>query len=286
MTQLVFLSHDVDWRRQGPPAEHMLARKDRFDPQALRLAQEKGENLYYNIPEIMELEEKFWIRSTFFFRTMYENGDYLDYEDDIKSLQKGGWEIGLHTDPSSVVDTERIRAEKALLEILTKTRIRANRVHYMKFDPGLPDRLEELGFVYDSSTKQFRDAVTAPEDMNYRFIGRLVEFPITLMDAYMFTYMKVPEEKVLQTFENMLAAGRSLLSSSSSSSANAEFNIVSVLWHDNVIRMKGGRMYPQVLEYLASQDDVKIMRGIDLAEMIIQRQQQRQKQKEHHRQQQ
>jgi peptidoglycan/xylan/chitin deacetylase (PgdA/CDA1 family) len=223
----------------------------------------------------MDLEEKFGIRSTFFFRTIYENGDYLDYEDDIKSLQKCGWEIGLHTDPSSVADTGRIRAEKARLETLTKNAVRANRVHYMKFDPGLPGRLEELGFVYDSSTKQFREAVTAPEDMNYRLIGNLVEFPITLMDAYMFTYMKVPEEKVLQTFAGMLAAGRSLLSS-----ANAEFSVMSVLWHDNVIRMKGGRMYSQVLEYLASQDDVRIMRGIDLAEMIVQRQQQEQKEQQ------
>ena len=31
--QYIFLSHDVDWRRQGPPPEHVLARKDRFDPE-------------------------------------------------------------------------------------------------------------------------------------------------------------------------------------------------------------------------------------------------------------
>ena len=29
--QYNFLSHDVDWRRQGPSVEHVLARKDRFD---------------------------------------------------------------------------------------------------------------------------------------------------------------------------------------------------------------------------------------------------------------
>lgn len=269
MTQFVFLSHDVDWRRQGPPIEHVLARKDRFDPQALRLAQEKGENLYYNMPRIMELEERLGIRSTFFFRTMYEGGDCADYEDDIRSLLKGGWEIGLHTDPSSVGDVDKIRAEKTMLESLARTEMRANRVHYMKFDPGLPGRLAELGFVYDSSTKGVRDSVTAQQDMGCRFLGKIVEFPITLMDAYMFTYMKVPEEKVLDTFESMLAAGRS---------ANSEFNIISVLWHDNVIRMKGGRMYQKVLEYLASQNDVRVMRGIDLAEMVLERQKQKEQQ--------
>jgi len=31
--QYIFLSHDVDWRKQGPPLEHILSRKDRFEPE-------------------------------------------------------------------------------------------------------------------------------------------------------------------------------------------------------------------------------------------------------------
>jgi peptidoglycan/xylan/chitin deacetylase (PgdA/CDA1 family) len=41
----------------------------------------------------MEIEEKYNTKSTFFFRTQYENGDYRDYHDDIKKLKKEGWEI-------------------------------------------------------------------------------------------------------------------------------------------------------------------------------------------------
>ena len=116
--QYIFLSHDVDWRRQGPPVEHVLERRDRFDSEIF--ANTKPENLYRNIPEYMELEEKFGIRSTFFFRTLYEDGNVNDYEDDILSLQKGGWEIGLHTDPQSVNDIKKIKQEKEKLESLTK----------------------------------------------------------------------------------------------------------------------------------------------------------------------
>ena len=97
--QYIFLSHDVDWRRQGPPVEHVLERKDRFDSEIF--ANTEPENLYRNIPEYMELEERFGIRSTFFFRTLYEDGNVDDYEDDIQTLQEAGWEIGLHTDPES-----------------------------------------------------------------------------------------------------------------------------------------------------------------------------------------
>ena len=50
----------------------------------------------------MEIEEKFGVKSTFFFRTQYENSDYRDYEEDIKKISQNGWEIGLHTDPSSI----------------------------------------------------------------------------------------------------------------------------------------------------------------------------------------
>ena len=75
MILYIFLSHDVDWRKQGPEKEHIFARKDRFENSVFKRVNK--ENLYYNFVEIMDLEEKFGVRSTFFFRTYYENGNYL-----------------------------------------------------------------------------------------------------------------------------------------------------------------------------------------------------------------
>ena len=57
MTQYVFLGHDVDWRKQGATLEHIMARKERFDPSVLEECDKK--NPYYNIPDYMEIEEKF-----------------------------------------------------------------------------------------------------------------------------------------------------------------------------------------------------------------------------------
>ena len=73
--QYIFLSHDVDWSYEGPSKNHILERKDRFDSEIF--ANTKPENLYRNIPKYMELEERFGIRSTFFFRTVYENGNLM-----------------------------------------------------------------------------------------------------------------------------------------------------------------------------------------------------------------
>ena len=253
--QYIFLSHDVDWRLQGPPIEHILERKDRFEQELFEKT--KPENLYRNIPEYMEIEEKFDVRSTFFFRTFYENGNVLDYEDDIKQLQKSDWEIGLHMNPSSINDLDKIRLEKEKLESISGKQIIGNRVHYLNYNSELPEKLEKLGFSYDSSLRHSKDIIDEKE-MGYSRINGIIEFPVTLMDAYLFTYMKIQEDGIIPEFQKKLDLGRSL----------SENNVISVIWHDNVLKMKGGRMYKQILEFLTSQDDVEIKRGVDLVKIF------------------
>ena len=253
--QYIFLSHDVDWRRQGPPIEHILKRKDRFDSKIF--ANTKPENLYRNIPEYMELEEKFGIRSTFFFRTIYENGNLNDYENDIQSLLKGNWEVGLHTDPQSVNNIEKIKQEKEKLESLTNIPIIGNRVHFLNYNSELPLKLKELGFVYDASLRYSKDKIDENE-MGHLKINELIEFPVTLMDAYLFTHMRIKEENIIPEFQKTLEIGRKY----------SEQNVISVLWHDNVLKMKGGRMYEKILGFLTSQDDVKILSGKDLVKIL------------------
>ena len=253
--QYIFLSHDVDWRRQGPPIEHVLARRDRFDPEIFEKT--KLESLYRNIPEYIELEEKYGIRSTFFFRTLYENGNVEDYEDDIQTLQKGNWEVALHTDPKSVDSIEKIKQEKEKLESLTKKPIIGNRVHFLNYNSDLPLKLKQLGFLYDSSLRHSKDRIDEKE-MGYSKIDGLIEFPVTLMDAYLFTHMKIEEKKIVSEFQKALDVGRNL----------SEENIIIVIWHDNVLKMKGGRVYKEILEFLTSQEDVKIFSGNELVKIL------------------
>jgi len=214
--------------------------------------------LYYNFPEYMEIEDKFNVRSTFFFRTKYETGDFNEYENEIKSLINGGWEIGLHCDPSSVSDIKKLEYEKKALEKLTGIPIRANRVHYLKFNDELPKKLIELGFEYDSSVRNSKDKIDENEMGHYK-IDSLIEFPVTLMDAYLFTYMKLSEDEILPTIKKTLDYGRNL---------DRVNNVITILWHDNVLKMKGGRMYKNILEFLTSQDDVKICKGEELVSIL------------------
>jgi peptidoglycan/xylan/chitin deacetylase (PgdA/CDA1 family) len=254
--QYIFLSHDVDWGYEGPSKEHILQRKNRFDKKLLETI--PINKLYRNFSEFMEIEEKFGVKSTFFFRTQYENSDYRDYHDDIKEINQNGWEIGLHTDPSSISKIEKIKKEKNNLEKLTSSKVFGNRVHYLSNDPELPEKLSELGFIYDSSNKKVKNSISS-EDMGYQKINNIIEFPVTLMDAYLFSYMNISEEKLILTVEKTLNSCRQL---------DSDFNIMTILWHDNVLKMKGGRMYSKILEFLASQDDVIMCNGIELANKI------------------
>ena len=253
--QYIFLSHDVDWRKQGPDSNHILARKSRFDSQLFQKT--PLEKMYYNFPEFIEIEEKFDTKSTFFFRTMYEDGDVWDYEDEIKLLSKNNWEIGLHLDPSSINNIEKIFEEKTIIEKISGGKILGNRVHFLKTNNKLQKKLRELNFVYDSSIKKTKNHYK--DDLGYFVQDNIIEFPISIMDAYLFTYMKIKEEKIISVIEQTLDYSRKI---------NSEFNIVSILWHDNVLKMKGGRMYSKILEFLSSQDDVVMCSGIELAKKI------------------
>ena len=256
IVQYIFLSHDVDWRKQGAPIEHILERKERFDK--VTIDNLGTRNPYYNIPDYMGIEEGYGVKSTFFFRTIYEGGHFHEYEDEIHSLIRGGWEIGLHSDPKSVNSLEKLGDEKERLELITKHPITANRVHYLNGDVKLASMLQSLGFIYDSSVKKRKDRVTK-DDLGFYKIGNLIEFPVTLMDAYLFTYMKIKEPQIVALFEKTLDYCK-----------NVKKDIITVIWHDNVLKMTGGRMYSSVLQYLTSRDDVKVCRGIDLAKMINQ----------------
>ena len=254
--QYIFLSHDVDWSFGGPSKEHVLKRKDRFDEKLFESI--PINKLYRNFSEYMEIEEKFHVKSTFFFRTLYENGDLEDYHSDIKDLVNGGWEIGLHTDPSSIEDINKIKKEKITLEKITNSKIYGNRVHYLSNNNELPRKLSELDFIYDSSNKKIKDKITV-EDMGYQKIENILEFPLTIMDAYLFTHMKISEEKILSVIEKSLNISRE---------SNLDFNIMTILWHDNVLKMKGGRMYEKILEFFSNQKDVEMVNGICLANKI------------------
>ena len=111
--------------------------------------------------------------------------------------------------------------------------------------------------MYDSSLRHSKDQINEKE-MGHSIIDGVFEFPVTLMDAYLFTHMKIKEDGIISEFEKTIKLSRNVSSD----------NVISVIWHDNVLKMKGGRMYNKILEFLTSQNDVKIVSGVELIKIL------------------
>jgi len=89
---LLILTHDVDWSRKGPSVEHVLARLDRFEWSYRYRFFSLRENIYDGIPDIMEAEQRQGVKSTFFFRVLYDDSTTAElYSDVISELRRGGW---------------------------------------------------------------------------------------------------------------------------------------------------------------------------------------------------
>jgi peptidoglycan/xylan/chitin deacetylase (PgdA/CDA1 family) len=246
------MTHDVDWPIKGPSRDHILQRRDRFDRQTIsRVTSDESYNPYFGISEMMEIEEKHGIKSTFFFRPAYDDESSVDqYKQVIRELVNKKWEVGVHV--NNAKSPYSIKSEKEEVERIAGISIQGSRVHYLRIAHEDLSLLEKAGIKYDSSVIFSKDTLDR-RNTGYLKQGNLIVFPITVMDAYLFTYMHVPEEKVLEHVGKAikLVPGGSF---------------VTILWHDNVLKMKGGRMYSKIADFLASRDDVRVVRGIDAYE--------------------
>ncbi|MGA3190953.1 MAG: hypothetical protein ABSD73_00385 [Candidatus Bathyarchaeia archaeon] len=249
------VTHDVDWPRKGPGISHILARRSRFDPDIMRKVADEGFNPYYGVPTVTEIEERFNIRSTFFFRPKYDDGTSVEqYEDTTKELAKNGWEVGLHVNSTSTI--REILSEKRSLEKTVGRSVYGSRVHYLKVSENTFSNLAKAGLKYDSSLTYSKERVD-PRNSGYLRKNGLVVFPVTFMDAYLFTYMGLTEKTiikfVLKTMERFFVSG---------------VQIMTLLWHDNSIMMKGGRAYSDLINQIASNSNVAFLKGIEAFELV------------------
>jgi peptidoglycan/xylan/chitin deacetylase (PgdA/CDA1 family) len=254
-TRTLILTHDVDWPLNGPGKAHVLARKERFPPEVISKVANENFNPYYGIPTIMEIEEKFGIRSTFFFRPKYDDGNEVSqYRETIRALICGGWEVGLHC--NNTASLEQVAKEKASVEKAAGQVVFGSRVHYLKVMENSFENLAKAGIKYDSSLSFNKEKIDLK---NTGFLEKsgLIVFPITFMDAYLFTYMGLTEESIVpfmvKTIEELFAQGAHMLT---------------LLWHDNAVMMRGGRAYAELIKQLANAPkEIKFLKGIEAYEI-------------------
>jgi len=253
----VCLTHDVDNIER--PAEHILKVKDRFSKADLQKWKKGMISLYDNLELIGKKEGAEGFRSSFYL--LSANYPLEKLRPTARKLHAKGWEIGLHGD----FGTHDSGAEmKKAVERLTGgvgLRPRGLREHYLRFDFqkswGI---IEEAGFDYDTTVGNtdrlgFKLGLATPfhpPDEVWRPM-RLLELPLSLMDTTLWGYLKKSEE---EGFEEVMR---------SMAMVERVEGLFTLLWHQESVRMKGGRVYWRVLQRLGRRKGVFVGSGADVA---------------------
>jgi peptidoglycan/xylan/chitin deacetylase (PgdA/CDA1 family) len=230
---IVGLSHDVDSIRKD--LRHVWRVRGRFTVRQLLLHALGVRNLYDNLADLMEVEEERGVRSTFFIPAVLFNLD--EVEGCLKQLVEGGWEVGLHF----VVEGRQLKAllrmERRRLEDLLGMRVEGVRTHNLAVDEGLLKLYGVEGFIYDSSLRAEEVGRSSP--FKVEGAGGLVECPIGVMDADLFGRLHLSEE----------GAFRWTLSRVEEAEGRGE-GAFTLLFHQESLSMKGGRIYVRLLDEL------------------------------------
>lgn len=162
--------------------------------------------------------------------------------------------FGTHTDPI------KLQAEKDELERLIGEPIYGNRHHFLKFEFPITWEIEhQINLLYDT-TIGFNDKVGFKNGIAFPFFAidrnlsllPLIELPLTVMDAAIWTGLQLTEETAVQIIQQV----RDII--------KQYHGLLTLLWHHSVLKMRGGRIYPKILQKLV-ENSAFIAPGLEIA---------------------
>ena len=156
---------------------------------------------YWNFSKIIEIENDYGIKSTFFFMNETIRFNLFDISnwklslgryklnnpsvvELVKWLDRNGWEIGLHGSFLSFKNINLLLSEKELLEKIVGHEINGIRQHYLNLDENTWEIQKEIGFKYDSTFGYTREIGFKDNVYNYfqPFGDDFIVFPLIIMD--------------------------------------------------------------------------------------------------------
>jgi len=224
------------------------------------------EEPYWNFERIMEIENKYGVKSTFFFLHETKSIDLLQpknwalslgrynfFHDEkiseiIQRLHDNGWEIGLHGSYDSYKNKDMLAQEKKLLEDVVGDEIVGIRQHYLNLEiPQTWKIQEEVGFKYDASFGSnyeigFREGKYLPF---HPFNDSFLVIPLTIMDSALFRNSKSIEEAWVKC-EDLI------------NQAEKRGALLTVVWHQRVFNEKEfpgwSKVYKKVIQECIRRD--------------------------------
>ena len=237
----VCLTHDVD--EIYPPLSHTLLSSlhcmknsdfKKLKNQLFWKYKGKEYSPYWNFKEIMNLEEKYGAKSTFYFLATDKDirrfrYNIEDLENELGIIVDKGWEVGLHGGYYAYNDLEEMETEKERLEKVLGKAVIGYRNHYLRFKvPDTWELLAKVGFKYDTTfgyedTVGFRNGMChpfKPFNLNGNKEIDILEIPLIIMDGALFGSVK--------SFEEAWVITRRLIDT-----VEKYKGVITLLWHSN-----------------------------------------------------
>ena len=205
---------------------------------------------WWNFNEIIDLEKKYNAKSSFYFLAT-KKGPNRGYEikklkKEIISIDKQGWEIGLHGGYYSYNNLKELKKEKNKLEKILNKKIIGFRSHYLRFKiPETWKLLKKAGFKYDTSfgyveTAGFKNGMCHPfNPYNLKTNKQIdiLEIPLIIMDGHLFRYMKLDNKQAWKTVKYLI------------NQAEKYNGVITILWHNTHFTEQKIKIYKKILEY-------------------------------------
>jgi peptidoglycan/xylan/chitin deacetylase (PgdA/CDA1 family) len=214
-------------------------------------------NPYKNFKEIMDLEDRYNARSSFYFLAIDphdEDYEYLieDLESELSTIQNRGWEVGLHVGHEGSRDLHKLLLEKKSLEKVIGKSVTGCRNHYLNFV--VPDTWELLagaGIEYDCSfgygdCAGFRNGMChpyRPYNLNTGKTIEIIEIPLVIMDSTLFdSYMRLDSDGAWDVTRHLIDVVAGC------------HGVITLLWHNTSLVGDQIKFYEKILNYCAARN--------------------------------
>lgn len=208
-------------------------------------------NPLLNFEQIMNLEERYNAKSSFYFLALDKND--LDFNYNIEELKNelnniidNGWEVGLHGGHKAYNNLNEIKKEKERIEKVIRKKVIGYRNHYLKFKvPATWELLKDASFKYDvtfgyADCVGFRNGLChpfKPFNLNTNKYIDILEIPLTIMDGTLFGYMHLNMKNAWEITKRLIDA------------VERYKGVITILWHNTFMVNEMLEFYEKILKY-------------------------------------
>jgi hypothetical protein len=209
-----------------------------------------------NFSEMMNLEEQYGGKSSFYFLALPEESENSTYDieeisNEMKEITERGWEVGLHGSLEAYNDLSLMTREKEKIERALGKKVIGYRNHFLRFKiPTTWELIRLAGFKYDTTFGYnckvgFRNGMCHPFFPFNLETNRpidILEIPMAAQDAFYGSIIGFDLNGAWETMKALI-------------DETERYNgVITVLWHNTRMTGDSLRLYKKVLSYSLSKN--------------------------------